>query len=63
MKQTIIQLTMRVENEVYKVDIEHSKDSVQIGIKEADEKWDVLTIPAEFCDSVIDMLQKRKELM
>jgi hypothetical protein len=64
MKQTITELEIRTEREPFILEVQHHLSSIQLGKQEdEDSNWDFFEIPAEFCDSLIDMLQKRKELM
>jgi len=63
MKQTITGFEIRTENEDWKVSVAHDEDEIVIASQEGNESWEYHTIPAEFCDSLIEMLQKRKELM
>jgi hypothetical protein len=63
MKQTIVALTMLCKGESADIELTHDAFSINIGFKEPNEPAKYLEIPAEFCDSLIEMLQKRKELM
>jgi hypothetical protein len=63
MKQTITELEIRTVHEDIIIEVTHGKTTINIGRKEGEERWVFFDIPAEFCDSLIEMLQKRKELM
>jgi hypothetical protein len=63
MKQTITELTIQSKIDDTTFEVLHDLDSIQFAMKEGEDRWVFFRIPAEFCDSLIEMLQKRKELM
>ena len=63
MKQTIKEFTIKTEIDDVIIEVSHLKTYCDIVIKDKDQLLGSLEINNELIDSLIEMLQKRKELM